>query len=404
MSRIADLLLGRRDAVANPVRMVGLPTDGGFNTSVTSTTVLGLSAVIRCLDILTNAVSQLEWYERRGTLDLPLSRLVARPHPDMTRRDWTSFIVASLALWDRAYLLPTGGEDSEGVPINLLPLDPSVVAPATVRKGLQLVSPLPSADFWVGTALVPGDNLIILNRSPIPGISESAMGIIRLFRTKFSEALAADGYSSRYWQAGGPMDRALETDANIPDTLAQSLSDRWAERRQKGPDHWPVLSGGLKAKQYGVDPTAQSAVEARKELVADIARALGVPTDKVNAPAGDSETYKSSEPANLDLVRFTLRNYIGAIEDAISDQLPRGRRLYMDIWPLVAPPMATLGQYYQLATGGKAWMTPDEVREKSGLPPVESPDELNPPAPVPATSPQMTPQMTPQMAGGQRNG
>jgi phage portal protein BeeE len=145
----------------------------------------------------------------------------------------------------------------------------------------------------------------------------------------------------------------------------------------------PVLSSGLHLRQYGVDPTAQSAVEARRELVADIARFMGVPTHKVNAPAGDSETYVSSEPANLDLVRFTLRNYIGAIEDAISDQLPGARRMAMDVWPLVYPTLATLGQYYQLATGGKAWMTPEEVRTDLNLPPIENPDELNPPAPVP---------------------
>lgn len=366
-----------------PVRMIGFPSDGGLVTAgVTSTTVLGLSAVIRCLDILTNGVSQLEWHERRGTLDLPVSRIVRRPHPQLTRRDWTSFVVASLALFDRSYLLPTGGEDPEGVPINLLPLDPSVVQPASAYTSTQMIAPLPAEEYWVNQEKVSRDDLVILNRGPLPGIGETAMGIIKIARVKFAEALAADAYSSRYWQAGGPMDRALETDANIPDPVAEQLSTRWSSRRSKGPDYWPVLSGGLKARQYGVDPTAQSAVEARRELVADIARYFGVPTDKVNAPAGDSETYKSSEPANLDLVRFTLRNYIGAIEDAVSDLLPGGRRMVMDTWPLVAPPLATLGQYYQLATGGKAWMTPQEVRDDLGMPPVENPEELNPPKPA----------------------
>lgn len=377
----------KRDVVSTPVRMIGMSSDGGLVPSgVTSLTILGLSAVARCLDILTNAVSQLDWNERRGNLDLPKSRIVVQPHPDMTRRDWTSYVVACLALWDRGYILPTGGVDSEGVPLNLLPIDPSAVMPATVDDGLRMVSPLPAEEYWINQTRVSRRDLIILNRSPMPGVSEATMGIIRLFRTKFAEALAADAYSSRYWQAGGPMDRALETDANIPSTAAVALSEEWGNRRAKGPDYWPVLTNGLKAKQYGVDPTAQSAVDARKELVADVGRAFGIPTDKLNAPAGDSETYKSSEPANLDLVRFTLRNYIGAIEDAISDQLPHGRRMHMDPWPLVAPPMATLGQYYQLATNGKAWMTPDEVRDASGLPPAENPDELNPPAPEPVAA------------------
>lgn len=363
--------------------MIGFPSDGGLVTSgVTSTTVLGLSAVWRSLDILANAVSQCEWYEKRGNLELPLSRLLVRPHPGLTRRDWVSFMVASLALFDRAYALPTGGRDSEGVPMNLLPLDPSMVMPVRLTD-LQWISPVPADEYIVGSMKVPRADLVIMNRGLLPGINELSMGIIKLARIKFAEALAADGYSSRYWQSGGPTDRALQTDANMPDAIAQQNSDRWSERRAKGPDHWPVLTGGLKMQQFGVDPTAQSAVEARRELVADIARYFGISTSLMNAPAGDRETYTSTEIQGSQLNTFTLQNLFGAIEDAISDQLPGGRRLFIDPSPLYKGTLLSQAQAYQLATGGKAWMDVDEAREAWGLPPVENPDQLNPPAPVP---------------------
>jgi hypothetical protein len=57
--------------------------------------------------------------------------------------------------------------------------------------------------------------------------------------------------------------------------------------------------------------------------------------------------------------------------------------MVMDTRPLVHPPLAALGQYFQLATAGKAWMTPEDVREEIGLPPIENADELNPPPPQP---------------------
>lgn len=366
--------------------MIGFGTDGSLiGSGVTATTMLGLSSVWRCLDILTNGISQCDWRERRGTLDLPNSRIVTRPHPRMTRRDWVSYVVASMALYDREYILKTGGEDSEGVPMNLLPLDPTQVQSVTNPVGgLQWVSPLPADEYWVGTKKVSGDQLIVLNRGPMPGISEAALGIIRLARIKFAEAIAADNYSSRYWQSGGPVDRALETDAVVPDTVAEQLSSRWREKRSKGPDYVPVLSSGLKLREYGVDPTQQAAVEARRELVADIGRYFGVPTRILNAPTGDSETYQSAEAANMDLVRYTLANYIGAIEDAISDQLPGGRRLYIDTRRLTRGTQLAEAQTYQLATAGKAWMTPEDVRDDVGLPPVEDPEALNPPAPEPA--------------------
>lgn len=364
--------------------MVGLSTDGGLIASgVTTTTMLGLSSVWRCLDILTNGVSQCDWRERRGTLDLPNSRIVNRPHPRMTRREWVSYVVASLALYDREFLLKTGGYDSEGVPLNLLPLDPSQVQPVTQSAGLQFVSPLPADEYYVGTSKVRGDDLVILNRGPLPGISDAALGIIKLARIKFAEAIAADNYSSRYWQSGGPTDRALETDAVLPDPVAEALSNRWREKRSKGPDYVPVLSSGVHLKEYGVDPTQQAAVEARRELVADIGRYFGVPTRILNAPTGDSETYQSAEAANMDLVRYTLANYIGAIEDAISDQLPGGRRLFIDTRKLTRGTQLAEAQAYQLATNGKAWMLPEDVRDEIGFPPVENPEALNPaPQPV----------------------
>src|SRR6185369_15242213 len=117
-----------RDMFPTPQRMVGFSSDGGLvGAGVTGTTSLGLSAVWRCLDILSNGVSQLEWTERRGNLELPLSRLVVRPQAERTRREWTSLVVSTLALYDVCYLLKVG-EDSEGVPMSLLYIDPSLIS------------------------------------------------------------------------------------------------------------------------------------------------------------------------------------------------------------------------------------------------------------------------------------
>jgi phage portal protein BeeE len=119
-------------------------------------------------------------------------------------------------------------------------------------------------------------------------------------------------------------------------------------------------------------------------MVADIGRYFGIPTRTLNAPAGDTETYATAQEGNQDLIRYTFRNYIGAIEDAISDQLPGGRYMQMDDYPLTKGTQLQTAQALQLMTGSKAVMSPDEARELIGLGPVESPDLLNPaPVPVP---------------------
>lgn len=382
MGRITDLLLARRDAQPAPAALVGFPYSGGvIPGGVTGTTALGLSSVWRCLDVLSNGVSQLPWTERRGNLDLPPSRIVVRPLGFGTRREWVSYVVSVMALYDVAWVLKVGGYDSEGVAVGLLPLEPNMVQPRGVTS---MLSPLlPADEYYVGSTIVPADRLVPLRRSPLPNVSDMTGGVISIARVTFAAAIAAEGYASRYWQSGGSPNTVLEADAQIPDPIATQLSDRWRERRSKGPDYAPVLSGGVKARAFGADPTTESAVEARRELVADIGRYFGVPTRILNAPTGDSETYATSESANQDLVRYTLQNYIGAIEDAISDQLPGGRRLRMDTGVLTRSTQLATAQALQILSGNKALMDVQEARDVLGLPPIENPDTLNPaPAPV----------------------
>jgi HK97 family phage portal protein len=363
--------------------MVGFPSDGGLLTAgVTGITSLGISAVWRCLDILANGVSQLDWEERRSNLPLPSSRIVRRPQSQRTRREWTSIVVSTLALYDVCYLWKAGGVDAEGVPISLVYLQPNIITPTKY----DVFGIFPPDKYNLLGREIDASELVVLHRSPQPGVFDGMGGVIQMARATFAAAISAENYASRYWQAGGSPSIYLTTTANLPDTVATQLGDRWREKRAMGPDYPPVMSGGLEAKSTGIDPTTASAVEARRELVADIARYFGVPTRIVNAPTGDSETYHTSEAGNQDLVRYTLQNYISAIQDAISEQLPGGRYMAMNTEPLTQGVQLNRYQAYQFALGSKAWLTPDDVRDLEGFPPVENHDDLNPPAPAPVVA------------------
>jgi HK97 family phage portal protein len=386
MGRIFDILFGHRDVAPESRTLIGF-SDGGLipTGSVGGTTTLGLSSVWRCLDILSNGVSQLAWQERRGNLELPPSRLVDRPQSSRTRREWVSLVVSTMALFDTAPLLKIG-EDSEGVPLELLPLDPNLVQPImTDTWGI-----VPPTEYYVGATKVSADRLVILRRSPLPGVADESAGVIRLARVTFAAAIAAEAYASRYWQAGGAPTTVLETEQKLDPEQAQNLSDLWFTKRSRGPDYAPVLTSGLKARAHGADPTAESAVEARREMVADVGRYFGIPTRILNAPTGDAETYTSTPAANMDLIRYTLANYIGAIEDCISDLLPGRRSMVMDTRELTRDTMLNTATSLGLMTGQAPIMTVDEAREFLGLPPQETPSVQPAPKPAPV--------------GGQANG
>lgn len=349
--------------------MVGFPSFGNSGVlpyGVSSTTVAGLNAVGRALDILGTGVSQLPWSEHRGTLDLPLSRLTRRPSAFYTRREWVQLVVRTLALYDVCYLLKLTPYDTEGVPLGLWPVPPTLIIPKTY----DTYALLPPSEYTIGSTTVSADNLVVIRRAPSPGVPDHLAGVLNIARAEFAEYLSAEGYASRYWQAGGPPTTYLTTDANLSDTQATALGNRWAQRRAQGPDHPAVLSNGLKAANFGADPTTQSAVEARRDMVSAVARRFGIPARLINAPALDTETYANAQEANIDLLHYTLQNYIGAIEDAITDLLPGGRTMTMVTTQLTQGTQLSRYQAYQLSVGGP-WMSAPEAREMENLPPQE---------------------------------
>ena len=258
-----------------PITMVGFPANGGILPGgVTATTALGLSSVWRCLQVLSNGVQQLEWRESRGTLDtLPLSRLVRRPQADRTRREWTSIVVNTLALYQVCYLLRLG-EDAEGVPQSLYYLAPPLVQPATP---IDLYGLLPISEYWVAGRRVSADRLHIIRTGLLPGIPDHLGGLIDMARVTFAAAISSENYASRFWQGGASPVTKIKTDQALTPTQADELRNEWDTKQQLGRST-AVFGLGADANPFGADITQAAAVEARRELVADIARYFGVPT------------------------------------------------------------------------------------------------------------------------------
>lgn len=369
--RLAKLLL--RDALpeSQAPHLVHFGTMGGVNPyGLTEQSALGLSAINRCVSIIAGGLSILEWGEWRGTLQLPSSRLVARPMESMTRREWTWRVAATMALHNTCHLWAVGGRDPEGVPWSLVPIPPNQVRAV---GGVDTFGVTIPDHYQVGRNLeVPPSDIFTIRRAAWPIVPDTIGGLLNLARMSFASALSAEGYASRYWQAGGPPTTVISTEAELTGTQADEIAARWRDRRAGGPDYPAVFGKGAKAQEWGADPTEQSAVEARRELVADIGRYFGVGTALLNAPAGDPTTYRTTESEGLAFIRFTLGDYLRGVEDLISDILPGVRRMVMDPAPLTRGEQYTRYQAWQLAlSGDRPWLTVEEVRSQEGYGPLE---------------------------------
>ena len=111
------------------------------------------------------------------------------------------------------------------------------------------------------------------------------------------------------------------------------------------------------------------AIEARRELVVEIANLFGVPARYVNVvPTGNSMTYANLNDEALSLERFTLAGFVDPIQDVVSDLLPEDRFMLVDMTRLTRAGQEARFRAWAIATGNKPWMLPSEVRHEEGMP------------------------------------
>jgi phage portal protein BeeE len=241
---------------------------------------------------------------------------------------------------------------------------------------------LPPAAYNIAGREVSDAFVTVVRRAPFPGVPDYLAGILQIARRQFTTFLAADVAASRYWMAGGPITTVISTEQELTTDDADWIAQRWVDRRSLGADYPAVLGKGAEAKPWGADPTAESAVNARQEVNADVGRYFGVPTRILNAPAGDSETYSNVENDAVDLLRYCLRGYMGPVEDAISELLPGdyllGRRMRLDATATVQGDLASRAAAYPaLVTAGILTIAEARVRG-FGLTPAPIADDLVP--------------------------
>lgn len=377
-----------------PVRIEAVASESRYREVITSSLAIptaaypltvveaaGVSAVRRCVSLIANAIAGQRWSEWEGEPATRLqqtSRIVKRPAASMTRREWVWRVIASMALTDVQYIYMVGGVDDEGVPGSLIPLPREAIQPSGMVDPWGVFPPSAYSISGI-SGTVSGEAVIPMRSAFWPGVPIHLQGILQMARNAMMMAHASDAYVSRYWQAGGAPTTQITTEQFLDDTQADAIGNRYRARRAKGPDFPLVLGQGASASPWGADVSQQAAVEARREIVIEIANLFGVAAHYVNVvPTGSSQTYANIQDEALSLDRFTLAGFYDPIQDLVSDLLPEERFMLIDMTRLTRASQESRFRAWAIATGNKPWMMPEEVRTEEGMgpsPEIEAIDE-----------------------------
>ncbi len=357
----------------------GSRSDAG--ETVTDSTVLGLSAVWACTNLVAGTIATLPVMVYRTRPD---GRDVARDHPlyrllhdspnfDQTAVDFWEFIAASLELWGNAYAIVD--RDSAGKVAALTPVHPSLMVVRRLQNGALQYE-------WTeeGRHHKRTDETMLHVRgfggNPLGGMSTLHFG-----RNAFGLARAVDRSAGTTFANGMRPSGALTFEkflsAEQRDVAETKMVEKFVGAINAGRPL--VLEGGTTWQPLTMNPEDAQMLESRRFSVEEICRFFGVPPHMIGHTERSTSWGTGLEQQVIGFQKFTLRRRLKRIEQAINKQLltpaERARGVYVEfsLEGLLRGDSASRSAFYQsgLANG---WMTINEVRGLENLKPVPGGD------------------------------
>lgn len=386
----------QRAEARNAVTVATLQAAGlsGAYADTSAGAAMKLSAVDRCVEVLSSDIAKLPMYvfDRNTRLirqGHPLASLLGlRANGVQTSFEAMKLMEASRLCGGNGYMLVERDPRSLR-PVRLVAVPWQNVAPQLGSDGnvyYDVTHPFTGAQRRVSrTDMV---HVRAYSRNGWLGISvlERASEVI-------ASARAAQSWNSGYYTNGGQPSGVLETDTDINGTIdmpgadgtvqkvsiKDAIREEW-EKRHAGPNNAnrvAVLDMGLKYKPISVSQKDAQFVENAELSIRDIARFFGVPLYKLQE---GKQSYNSNEQNAIEYVTGTLHPIVTAYEQAFTSILltPRevdeGLEIRMNMMAELRGDSTARGNWYRTMHDIGAYSVND-VLALEDMPDVEGGDE-----------------------------
>lgn len=363
------------------VLLSGGNSDAG--EAVTERTVLALSAVWACVNLLAGTVATLPLmvYRTRpgGKIrevyaEHPLYRVLHdSPNAAQTAYDFWEFTGAAIEMKGNAYSRKLRVGDRI---IGLEPIHPGNMAPPK-----RLPSGVISYSWTKDGKSYTADETEVMHIRGFGGDPLGGMSTLEFGRNAFGLASAINRAAGNTFQNGIRPSGALTFDKFLsPENrkIAETnLIEKYAGAVNNGRPL--VLEGGATWQQLSINPEDAQMLESRAFSVEEICRFFGVPPFMIGHTEKSTSWGSGLEQQILAFLKFTLQRRLERIEQALMKQLltpqdrANGITIEFNLEGLLRADSAGRASYYQsgLING---WITINEVRARENLPPVAGGD------------------------------
>lgn len=375
-SRAASMLLGSRQPI------------GGERVSVEG--ALGIGTVYSCVRILAETVGTtplLTYAEdsrgrrERSRNSIAWSLLHDEPNPGMSAVDFLTLITTWLVGWGDAFI----GLERHGR--ELAALWP--IHPADVDVRITNARRTYEVRRRDGTKQVftPQDVVHVMGQSfdGLRGASPLSIARSEIAMTMAAQKMATSTFANAAVPRG-----VLTYEQQLSDDAMKRVRADW-QRIYGGSQNAgkvAILEEGMDFKAVSMPLRDVQWIEQQQLSVQVIARLFRVPLSLIQADSPGGLTYRTAETENLQFLTHGVRPWFVRIEQALNrvDALFPGRPVeFCEFLPAALLRVATKERFesYAIATGGKPWMRPSEVRDAENLSVDDEIDaDAEPPEPV----------------------
>ena len=336
---------------------------------VDPTSAMSLTAVYRAIQILATPVSKMDIKTVRYIASTGAEQGIANPllvnSPSLldTRREFLYQTVVSLATTGEAFWLKKLSSSGNVNSLEILPTK-NVRIEVDKETGAKYYSYSHGYYPHHVVDVVPATEMEHLKLFSIPG-ELHGFGPIQLCKEDIAGALDLRKYASTWFSSAGVPTGVLTSNSMLTAEQADEITARWHDKQSER--KIAVLGNGFEYDPVALSPKEALFTEVQNQSVQQIARMFGIPARLLlTGVDGTSDTYTNLSDENQVFYRHTLMAYLDAIEDAMSNCLPRGTRVKFDYEGLFKADISQRYANYALGLQNE-FLTTEEVRAKEGL-------------------------------------
>ena len=337
-----------------------------------------LSAVYRCVDVISDSVAQLplepfkidsDGYKKKYTEHPTYYLLNREPNERMSRFTFMKTLITSVLLKGNGYALIERDIKGDAIALKLIPADLVTIKELNGKIMYTIVG---------YNQLIEAVNMIHILNFSYDGIT----GISTLSHAKTTLGLATDSeaHAAGFFRGGANLAGIIKVDSTLTPKQKLDIANAWQTTFSPvtgTPNGVAVLEGNMNFQPITVNPSDAQLLETREFNVIDICRFFGV--SPVKAFDLSKSSYSTVEATQLAFLTDTLSPLLEKIELEFQRKLykPSEKKsidVRFDTSVLLRADKASLAEYYnKLFQIGS--ITPNEIRKALDLEPIENGDK-----------------------------